>query len=242
MTDQTAPLPEPNWYPDPEVPGHLRWWDGLEWRARVPVAVEEPPELAAGFQARSTVLVVLLATSLVTSVLTSGLFLWGSTSVADELEAGDYSSASTYDALNLALFVVDMLVLVATIVCWCVWQYKLAKGVPAGRLARSPGMHVGSWFIPVVALWFPLQNMRSLWDAYRPAQGRAVLGWWWACWLVVTFLNRIAYSETPGDDIDGFRDYNTLELTASVTWVVLSGLAIYVVVTLSRAALAGAED
>lgn len=240
MTDQTAPLPEPNWYPDPLVPGHLRWWDGAAWQGQMPLPVAQPV-LGAAFRLRSNILAVLLATSMATGVASSGLYLWGRTALADDLEAGRIGGASTYDALDLAIGVVDLLLLLLTIVSWCLWQYKLAQAAPAGRLARSPGMHVGSWFIPVVALWFPLQNMRSLWDAYRPVRGRAALGWWWASWLGSTLIGRIAFTATPGDDVDGFREYNTLWLSVSVMAVILSGLALYVVAMLSHAALAREE-
>jgi hypothetical protein len=243
VTEQTESHPPRNWYPDPELPGHLRWWDGAAWQQRVPMPEAQPqPGLGAGFRARSAGLQVLLATSALTSVAMAVLYSWGRTSLADELEAGRYGSSSRYDNLDLALTMLDLLLLVATMVCWCLWQHRLARSLPPGELRRSPGMHAGSWFIPVVCLWFPLQNMRDLWDACRPARGRAVLGWWWAFWIVSTILSRWADSVGEVSDIGDFRSYNTAWLAVSLVWVVTSVLALYVVATLTRAALAREEQ
>lgn len=184
---------------------------------------------------------MLLATSAVTSAATAALHYWGRTSLADDLEAGRFDSASRYDSLIQAFGWLDMLVLLATAVIWCLWQYRLAKSFPLGVLERSAGMHAGSWFIPIVSLWFPLQNMRNLWDACRPARGRAVLGWWWALWVVGTLVTRWAYSMDMGEDVDSFRDYNTAWLAVSLFWLGAAVLAIWIVATLTRAALTREE-
>ena len=59
------------------------------------------------------------------------------------------------------------------------WIHRAATlanraGLPA---RRSPGMAVGSWFIPIVNLWFPYQGMRDLTPAGDPARRIAQLVW-----------------------------------------------------------------
>lgn len=38
------PLPGPGWYPSPNHPGYVRWWDGVQWtdQEHVPQAVPPP--------------------------------------------------------------------------------------------------------------------------------------------------------------------------------------------------------
>ncbi len=66
--------------------------------------------------------------------------------------------------------------------CWLIWQFRAARGYSPARLRRSPGWHVGSWLIPVVAWWWPWKNITELW---RLAVG-PVPWWlraWWVCWV-----------------------------------------------------------
>lgn len=48
MSDPTPPPPPPNWYPDPEVPGQQRYWDGAQWTEhRAPASQPAPTQSAA---------------------------------------------------------------------------------------------------------------------------------------------------------------------------------------------------
>ncbi|GJM39182.1 MAG: hypothetical protein DHS20C19_25490 [Acidimicrobiales bacterium] len=48
MSDEAGPRPEAGWYPDPEVPSGLRYWDGADWTThRQPPAGPPPPPLLA---------------------------------------------------------------------------------------------------------------------------------------------------------------------------------------------------
>jgi len=69
-------------------------------------------------------------------------------------------------------------------VVFLIWQYQAATtarilGYPA---RRSPALGVGSWFIPVVNLWFPYQALRDLLPAGHRA--RPLVFWAWICFLL----------------------------------------------------------
>ena len=74
-------------------------------------------------------------------------------------------------------------------VVFFVWQYRAATtakllGYPA---KRSPGMGVGSYFIPVVDLWFPYQALR---DCLPPGdKNRKVVLWVWLLILATTAVS-----------------------------------------------------
>jgi hypothetical protein len=86
----------------------------------------------------------------------------------------------------LGLTVVSSVILLLEIAIFVVllnWQYSAAKtarmlGLPA---AHGAGLGVGSWFIPVVSLWFPYQALR---DCLPPDDaGRRVVLRMWLCYL-----------------------------------------------------------
>ncbi|HET9671908.1 MAG TPA: DUF4328 domain-containing protein [Actinomycetota bacterium] len=97
--------------------------------------------------------------------------------------------------------IVILVVFVATAIAWLVWQHRSQANLRAAgvsRLAFTPGWAVGWWFVPVASLWKPFQAVRELHEAstgdldWSPSRAPALLGWWWAGWLVLNVLDGIA--------------------------------------------------
>ncbi len=72
-----------------------------------------------------------------------------------------------------------------------IWQYRAAKTARLLNLpaAHSPGLGVGSWFIPVVNFWFPYQALRDCLPVGHP--DRRSVGRMWACFISVLIANGI---------------------------------------------------
>lgn len=73
-----------------------------------------------------------------------------------------------------------------------IWQYRAAStarllSLPA---AHSAGLGVGSWFIPVVNLWFPYQALRDCLPPGHPDTG--LVGWTWGCFLSAAVVTGVA--------------------------------------------------
>jgi len=235
MTEDTHRLPPAGWYPDPEGSRSLRWWNGNQWeRHALAPGTRLFKPIGRAFERWSQLLGVLLAFNLIIGVAEVALYVWGLSSAIDAVGAGDIDTADTYDNLNIALTVLDLVsVLVAGIV-WVVWQYQLARATEG--LDRSPAMHGWSWVIPIGNLWLPFQNVRDLWRRILPLRDTLVLGWWWAGWIATSVIARLFLRGDEIDSVDDLRSEMWTFLVLSVLGVVTVVLALHVVRSLSRAA------
>jgi hypothetical protein len=110
---------------------------------------------------------------------------------------------------------------VATIVMWCVWQFRAQSNLRplgAANLRYSPGWAVGWWFIPFANIVMPYLTVRELWKASDPEGGSA--GWqmgkttslmpfWWACWLGYAALVSIGTSILANAESNGIASVPT---------------------------------
>ena len=233
MTENTVPLVPAGWYPDPEVPGQMRWWDGSQWYAST-----APPRVGLGdsFRALSSVLVGLLVTLGVLYLVLVGLYVWG-------LAGLDSGSDVPMDAVPVGYLVIEavaglvgLLVLIATVVVWCIWQFRLARAANRDEIRRSPGMHVGSWFIPVVFWWFPFQNIKDLWAANGVSRVPGLLGVWWTLWVITNLTGNLLGRLSFGWADPSAAEYNLIALVDAAMWPPMVVLAVMIVRRLSDAA------
>lgn len=133
---------------------------------------------------------------LVYAVLALGsviLEVWGIVTLdAYSLGSVGVGALQAYDSLSGLIGIVSLIVLIASGICWVVWQYRAAASLPAGVLRRSPAWHAGAWFIPIVSLWLPLQNISDLARGSRAALGGGIRATWWALWIVSGLTGGIA--------------------------------------------------
>ncbi|MFE6256289.1 DUF4328 domain-containing protein [Agromyces sp. NPDC057865] len=234
MTNTPTPPPA-GWYPAPDGSSGTWWWDGAGWTQ----PDQQPsPQFAAttasrGIAGLATATQVLLIVCAVMSVATIGIETFGIGAVTGYLN-GDDSAIDMINAYDQTAFVVSILSVVSFVsagVLWATWQYRVAKQV-TGQTRRSAGWHAGSWFVPIISLWFPYQNVSDLWRAARRTPPSWQIAWWLLMVVsnVVTQISGRIY--TAAEDLEQFRLAMWVSLAgellllaaAPLAWLVVRGI------------------
>ena len=182
----------PGWYRDPGGAAAQRWWDGSRWTG----FLAPSPAAMAGYWAQSVDATTRSEARIAPWVIPAGclyavasatsivLFLASVSTFVHDIrllfQAG-LSGAPAFTqpaALQVSNEVVLPLQVLAGIVL-LVWQYRVATtartlGYPS---RHSPGLGVGSWFIPVVSVWFPYQAIRDCLPPGHPARTVVLRAW-----------------------------------------------------------------
>lgn len=160
-----------------------------------------PPEPARGLMIAA---ITIAATFAALEVVVAAL-AWPAQS--EYLEAADkglksYDVWTAYDVATIAYIPVG----IAAYVITCLWLYKVRTNAealsPAGRHARNKGWVWGGWVCPVVSLWFPFQVVRDVARDPRAYRSSAVIGWWWAFWLISLLMLRVSSELVGLEEID----------------------------------------
>jgi hypothetical protein len=248
MTGQTRALPPAGWYPDHEVAGHLRWWDGYQWTLRKPMPESGAPLSGArkpvgrGFARLSRVLLTLLGLVTVVTFGQLALDIWGYTMIGDAVATGDLDAIHTFDGIDGVLGVLTLVGIVVAGICWMTWQGLLARSAFPGELDRGSGMHAFSWIIPFGALWLPFQNIRDLWRLNSGGRDPGFVGWWWAGWVLTEILARVTIGMANSTDTPA--DFRGVMVVDGLSCVIAAGtafLAIRIVRTLTTGGLERAD-
>lgn len=195
-TPQGGPLP--GWYPDPAGETAWRWWDGYRWTAYAsgPSGLPGVPVAAArdSYSAQQAVApwakrafrwyVAVIAVGLLVAWAESSTFRQLFHDLRVHASTGVVQDQISRTATHTNLLSLATLTVAAPFyVLLLIWQYRAASTARllSLRAAHSAGLGVGSWFIPIVNLWFPYQALR---DCLPPRHPDArLVGWTWGCFL-----------------------------------------------------------
>ncbi len=100
--------------------------------------------------------------------------------------------------------IIGLLLIVSSIVAiaaWCRLYYRAARNlhaIDAAGMETTAFWAVGTYFIPFVCLWKPLGAMRQIWrGSFDPVSisvdPKAIIGWWWAAWIIAGILGNISF-------------------------------------------------
>jgi hypothetical protein len=165
---------------------------------------------------------------------------------ADEPSAPYEIGESVTELLYVGVALLQFVIFVATIVAFLMWIQRAYRNLPAlgaVRLDTTPGWVVGYFFIPIVNFFKPFQAVREIWRHSLPLEesdegliiaarsgGHALVGWWWAFWIVATLVGRAGdRAVRRASSIEGMLLASRVSIAADGLYIIAAVLAILVV-------------
>ena len=154
-------------------------------------------------------------------------------------------SVSIWLMIQGLIYLLQFPLYVYTVVIFLVWLHRAHSNLEplrAGSLQFTPGWAVGWWFIPFANLVKPFQAVRELWCESDPEvndeplflsksvhSAPALLGAWWAFWLLSNFAANVTGRLYDPDKLANLAVTGVLFVLTGVLSVIAAVLAIMVV-------------
>ena len=103
---------------------------------------------------------------------------------------------------------------------------------------HSEGWAAGSWFIPILSLFWPYQIMEDIWrgtqnaikERFGEPQSAAIVGWWWTLFLINNFFGYItAFAIGGAADVDALLTATKVEFVGDLISIVAIIITIRVI-------------
>ena len=151
-----------------------------------------------------------------------------------------------FDAMLIAVLIQISVFVVSSIV-FIVWFRRAYRNLPAlgaRNLRYKPGWAVGAWFVPILGYFRPVQIASDIWKASDPAMeervntpwvvrsGSALVGWWWALWLIANFAAEIPFLGVEEEGLPSLADLRSLARGIGITevfWLASTSLTLLLV-------------
>jgi hypothetical protein len=144
---------------------------------------------------------------------------------------------------QMALGVANFIIFIVTAIVFVVWFYRVhANLVPLGarNLTYTPGWAAGSWFVPILNLYRPVQIAQEIWRNSDPdavdsgrireeaASNSVLIGFWWASWIVCNVLSNIALRMPVNSPIT-LQSATQMQMVSGATSMIAASLALIVI-------------
>jgi uncharacterized protein DUF4328 len=172
------------------------------------------------------------------------------------------ATAAANDARQALIGGVQAILFVITAIFFLIWIFRAYKALEAlGHPSEqfTPGWAVGYWFIPFLNLYRPYQIVKELWlksaaasaaaradsevaPPAAPVSAPALIGWWWAVWLIDNALGRALMQQVrTADTLDELIRMSQTAIFSDLFSLVPAALAIAIVRGIDRLQLRGRE-
>ena len=171
----------------------------------------------------STLRVLLKITIAVTAVaVLAGVYdFYSYSTLPSDVDANEIMLPS--DAVTAIVGLVQLILAIITGITFLRWIYRSNKNLrtlSGESMAFTPGWSVGWYFVPFANLYKPYQVMKEIWKVSHKSEDtdHAIVGWWWALWLISNVLGRIAFKVVMrADDASGYAG-------SAMTYIISDGL------------------
>ena len=152
------------------------------------------------------------------SIINLGSLAWQYILVKDAQEHPaniDLDTLRNSDFLRVIINSVNFIVLILSMVFFIMWfrrAYYNLHELPWHNARYTEGWAAGSWFIPIISLYWPYQIMIDIWrgtqnairERFGEPQPSTLVGWWWALFITNNFFAYIvAFANRDNNDLDG---------------------------------------
>jgi hypothetical protein len=154
------------------------------------------------------------------------------------------SEANANDIREQIIGVIQTIAYIISLITFIMWfrraYYNLHQKV--SNLKYSEGWAAGSWFVPIICLYWPYQIMKEIYvetKTFFKERGLSeqvhystnYLGWWWTLWIITTFISQFILRVTlkGSDTIDSFITLTMAQMVASILEIPLAIITVKVI-------------
>jgi Domain of unknown function (DUF4328) len=157
--------------------------------------------------------------------------------LSGDLESLTEDIANSNDRRQLLVSVLSILMLIVTAVFFIMWfrrAYNNLHQIGSFHVSFGEGWAAGSWFVPILNLFRPVQIMSEIWKGTqaatpgKPVAGTPLIALWWTFWIIATIVGRIAF-RMPDKSVEDVLTATWVQILSEVLQII-AGIALILLI------------